>query len=230
MSSNNFVMHAVQYASANARKSYILFETRTPSGQSFFFELSRNQFIAFNDVIILIEEGGASNGDYPLGNGFWFHYKYYNEGVIYDAHASDKHPYYFKFTNLKQYLKGAHRQLLSFLSDEGEENGGRSRRRKRYLPSEARKRSLSNKAESAHKFGEYEETTSKWKTPSRSTINADVSYEGEDGAVLSKWNDTNSGRRNNSPTFSADTSDDQSNITEVCLSLDDTFDAVEGDE
>lgn len=255
MSSSEFVMHGVQYASVNQAKSLVTYETRLPNGHCFYFRLSRNQFLNLNDAFLMLEREGSS-GDYPLGNGYWFSYKHYGEAIIHDYHANPRQPCYFKFNNLIQYLKNTHRQLLSFLShgedgkqqrryerrrrrrhcrEEEEQNlgrCGRQRRKNQQQPTATRKRSLSDEEQSTHQPVSPKTIDSEWETASGSAINADMSITRKDGTVFSKWHSANSGRRHDTSPVPSTVTGDLHSPDRVQLSIcggDSTY-SLEGNE
>ena len=238
MTSPSFVMHAVQSAHVDKTKSFVMFETRLPSGHCFYFQLTRNQFLSLNDSFLMIKREQC-RGDYPLGDGFWLSFKNYGEAMIYDSYASEKHPHYFKFHNLKQYLKGAHHLLLSvLLSYEDERNRSdeqqqRRRRRRRHPKDrsgdETRKRPLPDDLQSADRSGKTEESCTKRKTSLWSTTNADMSDDGEDCAVFSKWDCADSGGRNDARSVSSTTYESLPSPAKLQLSSDYSSTTLEGD-
>ena len=66
-------MHSLQYATYVPEDRTVMFETRHASGRQCSFVLTRNQFLSFDNAIVLIERENAY-GHYPLGQHIWFHY------------------------------------------------------------------------------------------------------------------------------------------------------------
>lgn len=198
-------MQSFQYVSYDCKNEQVIFTTRLVSGSRFHFILSRNQFLALDDVIVLIKRSN-SYGHFPLGHNMWMHYNAFDASIYKDG-INDKR-IYFIFTSFDEYIAFTHNRLLSLvrLNDRREVDARtRSRRRgkrasdKCEVDSSSHKRPLSTAVQSSSK-----PTTSKSyyrserEIASRTADNVIMSHDDEESSIFSKWHGSNSRRRHDS--------------------------------
>ena len=232
MSLRRFSMHHVQMASVDRSKSLVTFETRDIHQRRFYFTLTREQFLAFDDVIQLLKREDRY-GHFPLGDDMWFHYSEYG-GKIYEYNRDA----YWKFISLTQYKKHVHQRLMSFFrcKDEWVSHPQRGRKRRlhrrrvramrdddigdedQYPKSSKCKRTLSTSlcpSTQSSASG----SACEWEASPRPTDNVLMSPIWKESAFLSKREHSSSGRkndvRNSPPTPSKDFSFAQSPLCEV---------------
>ena len=103
-----FQLRSTQKIRLDSFFSAVVFETLCVNGHTYFLRLSREQFLAFNDIFVLMN-GEHVKGHFPLGRNIWLHVYDYAASL----HDSTKHGQpYFKFQNFHQYLTFAHRRVL----------------------------------------------------------------------------------------------------------------------
>lgn len=229
----SFHMHITQKVKVDKSTGCIIFQTRTMSGCVYYFPLTFNQFMAFNDVITLIRNLNhhhhQSKGHYPLGQNLWFYYhshsaSFYDNGKVTRV--------YFRFHDFNLYLSHLHHKLLSFLRNEdiGRATGGT--RRKHLIANKSSdyddkgrvdeisncKRPLSIIVRPKTEFETSKEHSEKWNSLSRSTNDAIMSSAGQTDTVLPKWNNTDSCRRYESKTATTHTRGDLPSPESVCIS------------
>lgn len=218
-------MQSFQYATYNAHCGKVTFETRHIGGRRFHFNLTKNQLFALDDAIQLIDRDKAW-GHFPLGHNVWFHY---SKSTVSLYKEKENGRVYFQFSSFKEYKTVTHRRLLSLIRLKGEttgrerrstdarrHNNGRARGRQRgcEVKSTSYKRSLSSTVQPADRpLSAKRYRGEEWKTASRSSINADVSHDGEKSSIFPKWKCSNPRRRSDS--FSS-----VSSISKSALSLD----------
>ena len=211
-------MHSIQYTTYNCTEQKVTFETRYACGRRCYFHLSKNQFLSFNDAILLIDRLN-SYGHYPLGQRTWFHYNLTDASLYRNFKNGDRVD--FTFASFAEYKKYAHRRLLSLVrlkedeavtttatavvrtksrrkQHDGEGRGrGRGRSEKELkIVSSCHKRSLPNTLREQDRSPASKRHCRKEReTVSRSSDNADVSYNDEESPVFSEWHSSNNWRR-----------------------------------
>lgn len=204
-------MHSLQYATYVPEDRTVTFEIRHASGRQFSFVLTRNQFLSFDDAIVLIERENAY-GHYPLGQHIWFHYNAFDASLYKETKHNGRVD--FIFASFAEYKTYTHRRLLSLirLKDEVQpttsaiptRTKARAKRHSRRKSKDEtnrphHKRSLSITVQPADqpsaakrcRRGEREAV-------SRSADDAHMSYDDEDGPVLSEWHYSNTRQRGDS--------------------------------
>ena len=198
-------------------KTLITLSTQTINGHMHYFHLTRNQFLALDDALTLID-AKCGYTDFPLGQNIWFHYNYH-KAVIYDAMQYGQS--YFKFMNFQLYKRRSHRRVMSFL---------RSRSRRTVTPTRGVKRRRITREDDDDFDGEgqcanrqrplsvavrptTEPSTVEGATARGSTVHgaandAVVSPDGKARAVFPKRNDSSVGRQHDIKSFRAAPWDD----------------------
>lgn len=219
-------MHSLQYATYDQANDRITFETRHANGRHFRFVLSRNQFLALNDAIIMIEKEKC-NGHFPLGHYTWLHYNAFDASLYKQTENCARID--FIFASFEEYKSFTHRRLLSLVrlndvatvaaagtsAQEKRRNDGRSRGRGK---STSYKRPSSvvlraeNQPSTAKRPRRGERTIS-----SRASNDADLSNHDEESAVLPEWHHTTTRRRFDSDSASSCTSKSLSSPDNVRL-------------
>ena len=92
-------MQSFQYASYNHGSERVTFETRHVCGRRFYFPLTKNQFLALNDAILLIDKENAY-GHYPLGQNTWMHYNAFDASLYREMNNGRVH---FIFASFDEY-------------------------------------------------------------------------------------------------------------------------------
>ena len=222
----SFYLHNAQKVRIDKTTGDVIFQTRTMSGCVYYFPLTFDQFMAFNDAITLMYNVNyMAKRHYPLGQNLWFYYNSHGAS-FYDNGNGKAVRLYFHFHNFNLYLTHLHHKLLSFLrnEDSGRVTGGR--RRKRLIIDNAEscndkisnsKRPLSIVVQPKTGFETPKKHCGKWNSLSCPTNNAIMSPAGQTDTVLSEWNDTNSCRRNESEIAAKHTWKDLPSPEPVCL-------------
>ena len=202
-------LHSLQSATVNRKKTEITFETRHANGCHYYFSLTRNQFLALDDVLFLIDSPDCIHGHFPLDTNLWFHYGA-NEATLYVT-SSDKRPY-FTFESFAQYKRFTHHRILSLLRLKEEAKASITRRendsRGRRVSFSNHKRPISSVVQSVNRSTTTKRNHGERKTLPRATDNADMSHSGEEGIVFPKRNNSNSRWWIDSSSSSASESDD----------------------
>ena len=194
-------MQSIQSATYDYGNEEVTFESRLASGARFKFQLSKNQFLALNDAILLIDRGPSyAYGHYPLGQRIWFHYNFSDASLYRDERTNR---IYFNFACFHEYKAYTHRRLLSLvrLNEDGD---GRVRVRRRgggedENKSTSRKRAFPDEVQATNK-----PSTSKscrWKereTTSRSSDDAELSPSKKESAIFPEWHYSNPRRGSDS--------------------------------
>ena len=204
-----FYTHSVQYVTYHSQSSRVKFETRYVSGRHFNFILSKDQFFSMNDAIYLIERD-QGYGHFPLGQGVWLHYNCFDASLYKQTDMGNDKRLYFKFACFDEYRKFTHQRLLTLIRLNDNEAAAaaaasyRQRRKRRggeegEVNSTSHKRPLSivlrspNRSSASRRSGRGEREAT-----SRTSDNANMSHNGEDGAIFSEWHCSNSRRRSDS--------------------------------
>ena len=208
-------MQSFQYASYNHDSERVTFETRHACGRRFYFPLTKNQFLALNDAILLIDKENAY-GHYPLGQNTWMHYNAFDASLYREM---DNRRVHFIFASFDEYKTYTHRRLLSLVrvkdnatvaaasvartrtkarakrNGRGRGEGGSSSE----SVSTRYKRPLSVAVQSSDRSPASKRACrEKREAVSRATDNADVSYNDEESAIFPEWHYSNTRRRRDS--------------------------------
>ena len=140
-------IHSIQYTTYNCTEEKVTFETRYACGRRCYFHLSKNQFLSFNDAILLIDRSNCY-GHYPLGQRTWFHYNLTDASLY--RHLKNGDRIDFIFACFAEYKRYAHRRLLSLVRLKEEETaaaakGAKSWRKQRNGEGRGRGRGRSEK-------------------------------------------------------------------------------------
>lgn len=224
----SFYLHNSQKVRVDKTTGNVIFHTRTMGGCVYYFPLTFDQFMAFNDVIALIcNVKRLSKSHYPLGQNLWFYYNSH-DASFYDNGKTDR--LYFRFYNFHLYLTRLHHKLLSFLRNEEGERASGGKRRKHLIANRLRyngescddkisnrKRPLSIVVQPKTESEASREHCEKWDSLSCTSNNAILSHTGQADAVLPEWNDTNSRWRNDSKTTTMYSWKDLPSPEAVCI-------------
>ena len=198
-------MQSFQYAMYNRTNQRITFETRYACGRRCEFTLSRNQFLALNDAIFLIDKENAY-GHYPLGQRMWLHYNLFDASLYRETKNDGR--IYFIFASFAEYKRFTHRRLLSLVrlkeektvvtnarrSLHNERNRGRGGRKSEVVSS-INKRPLSNAMSETNRSPAAKRTCREERdAASRTTDDADLSYNDEASAIFPEWHHSNTRR------------------------------------
>ena len=221
-------MHSLQYVFFTSAPKEITFVTRHASGRRYNFVLTKNQFFALNDAILLIQRDN-SYGHFPLGENVWIHYNAFDASLYKDPLGRER--VYFTFACFEEYVKYTHRRILSLIRLNASTSATSmcSRRRGRGG------RSILRGRRRVRKRGEAESSSSPNKRPSptsvqssnrsptpkrtcggtrqtvpRTTDHAVMSLGGHSGPILPKWHHSNSRRECDSVSLMSYTSQDLS--------------------
>ena len=115
-----FALHNVQKVRVDKLKKVLVFETECPNGSVYYFQMSRDQFFSFNDILPIIDLNDRPY-NFPLGKEMWCRYTSNHNMIFYYC---QKNVPYFKFENYYQYKNTTHRRLLSFLRHDGKQAVG----------------------------------------------------------------------------------------------------------
>ena len=201
-------MQSFQYASYNHGSERVTFETRHACGRRFYFPLTKNQFLALNDAILLIDKENAY-GHYPLGQNTWMHYNAFDASLYREMNNGRVH---FIFASFDEYKNCTHRRLLSLVRVKDNATVARTKvRAKRNGRGRGRSSSSSESVSTNHKRPLSVAVQSSNRSPaskrpcrekreavSRATDNADVSYNDEESAIFPEWHYSNTRRRSDS--------------------------------
>ena len=211
-------MQSVQFASYRQHTDSITFETRLASGRREHFILTKNQFLALDDALILIRESN-SYGHYPLGQNVWMHYNAF-DASLYKETANGAR-INFIFVCFEEYKRHTHNRLRSLILLNCD--GARRNRRRCGEAQNARcQRPLSVTMRSSHQPSSSKRSyRTEWKTASRSTDNVKLSHDDKTRSVLSKWDRTSPRRRSDSISSQSSTYSNLSSATSVRLELSD---------
>ena len=194
-------MHSLQYATYDQANDRITFKTRHANGHHSHFVLSRNQFLALNDAMILIEKEKC-DGNFPLGQYTWLHYNAFDASLYKETENCARIE--FTFASFEEYKSCTHRRLLSLLRlndlatvEKKRRIDGRSRGRGK---STSYKRPSSvvlraeNQSSAAKRPRRGERTIS-----SRTSNNGDMPNTDEESAIFPEWHHSTSRGRFDSP-------------------------------
>ena len=199
-------MQSFQFASYNHASERVTFETRHACGRRFYFPLTKNQFLALNDAILLIDRENAY-GHYPLGQNTWMHYNAFDASLYKEMNNRRVH---FIFASFDEYKSYTHRRLLSLVRVKDNATVARTKARAKRngrgrssgsseSVSTNHKRPLSVAVQSSDRSPASKRTCrEKREAVSRATDNADVSYNDEESAIFSEWHYSNTRRRRDS--------------------------------
>ena len=201
-------MHTLQYATYNKVYETVTFVTRLANGRHFHFELTKNQFLALNDAILLIDRENAY-GHYPLGRNTWIHYNAF-DASLYKEKTHER--IYFNFASFHEYKKYTHRRLLLLIRLQGNVEAAadvRRRRRKRnarYGGDDSSEndvggcqRPLSTTVQASNQSATTKRSRRGEGDPlCRSSNDADMSANEEESPIFSEWHYSNTRRRSDS--------------------------------
>ena len=237
-------MQSLQYATYDRANEQVTFETRLACGRRHHFYLSKNQFLALNDAILLIDTENAY-GHYPLGHGIWMHYNAFDASLYRDTKNCER--IYFIFASFSEYKRFTHRRLLSLVRSKekktdvpkaratlqarrqyNERDRGRSGRKAEIISTNC-KRPLSVAVQSVNRSPTAKRSC--WEernAASRTADNANLSCDDEDSSIFSQWNYSSTRRRSDSISSISSLSKSVSATESVQIfSPTDTFDEME---
>lgn len=233
-------MQSFQFATYNTTSDKVTFETRHISGRRFHFVLTKNQLLALDDSILLIDRGEAW-GHFPLGNNAWFHYDN-SAACLYKEHENGRA--YFHFSSFREYKTVTHHRLLSLIRLKEQTPVARRERRshnaRRHIGTRGRgesenkstcnKRALSSvlkpsdrPSTSKRNRGGEREAASR---PSNDVV---MSHDDEKSSIFSKWKSSSPRRRSDSISSLSSVSKSVLSPEEVQLESANTLDSMESE-
>ena len=230
-------MQSFQFATFNPINGIVAFETRLACGRRYSFSLTINQFLALNDVLVLIESQRNAYGHYPLGQGLWMHYNF-SDASLYKESKDFQRRIDFVFASFREYKKYAHKRLLSLVRKEEREaaaaaattiaSGNGRGKAKGNVRSD--KRPLSIVLQRKHQSPSPKRSCGEQRQAlSRASNDGDMSYNDEESTIFPEWNNPNTRRWCKSfPSFSSP-SKSLSTPENVQLSLASSFDPMESE-
>ena len=219
---HSFHLQNTQKVKIDKTTRVIIFQTRTVSGCVYYFPLTFNQFLAFDDAIAIVKSVNYKiSGSYPLGENLWFYYDSHIP-TLYDN--NHRHRPYFRFQHFHLYLTRLHHKILSFLR---KEVNGRVKRIRSSVGKndndecevQNNKRPLPSIVQPAPGLETITNDGGKWKTVPRSPNDAVDSDADEACAILPKRNCPNSRWRNDSSSLTSLTSQDFPTPEEVHIDI-----------
>ena len=190
-----FNLLGTQKIDINENKSLITLLTQSINGHTYYFHLTREQYLAFDDTLTLINDNQHIT-DFPLGQNIWFHHDY-QKSIIYDPTQYGQS--YFRFINFQLYRRRIHWRVMSFLRSRSKPKVTSQRGVKRARrtsasdddyysegPSANHQRPLSIAVRPAPKPQTTEDSTSKRAASYGATYNAVMSNDGKTSDVFSQ--------------------------------------------
>lgn len=198
-----FNLHVVKSVSVNTSRKTVTFETHYVNALTHYFTMTRDQFLAFDDALCMIDRGNMQ-GDFPLGYNMWFtyccNYNHYEIELQKDGRLFFK----FDYDSFIDYKRVIHQKLLSFfrLSDEGSRRNGR-RARRSYRCHEERIKSTIGECSLPDEYQSSYQSTEAGISCERQAISGTTNYavvsnKDEASAILSEWGNSINGRKDNS--------------------------------
>ena len=181
-------MESFQYAAFDSKTERVIFKTRHASGRHFHFTLSKEQFLAFDDAIAVIERSHCY-GDYPLGQNTWLNYN--ESGVSLYKNVRDSGRIKFYFSNFREYKRYTHSRLKSFVPLTRKESGRLRHYGNTYAASHKRPSSITMRQSDKSRATKRKCRRGRCIT-SRKTKDAELSSNEETCSVLSEWDYSNS--------------------------------------
>ena len=105
-------MQTIQFVTYDFYSKSLTFETRHVSGRRYHFIITKSQFLALDDIIMLIEEG-LRYGYYPLDQNMWLSYKANNVSIYKETLECGRIK--FTFEHFEDYKRYTHSRLRSLL-------------------------------------------------------------------------------------------------------------------
>ena len=105
-------MQTVQFVTFDRYTKSFTFETRHVSGRRYHFIITKSQFLALDDVIMLIEDDNR-HGYYPLDQNMWLCYKANNVALYKETAKCGRTK--FIFEHFEEYKRYTHSRLRSLL-------------------------------------------------------------------------------------------------------------------
>ena len=187
-------MQSFQFAMFNPTSGIVTFETRLACGRRYGFHLTINQFLALNDVLILIERQRNAYGHFPLGQGIWMHYNF-SDASLYKESKHFQRRVNFVFASFEEYKRYTHKRLLSFVRKEEREadrlaarSNGRGKDKDN---TRGDKRPLSVVVQPRHRSPPSKRSC--WEEREavrRTTDDGDMSNFDEESTILPEWDDS----------------------------------------
>ena len=185
-------MQTVQFVTYDRYTKTFTFETRHASGRHYHFIITKSQFLALDDVIMLID-AGLRHGYYPLDQNMWLCYKASNVALYKETTECERIK--FTFEHFEDYKRYTHSRLRSLLRL----NSKVARRKRKHDGEDSianHQRPLSITMQPTH-----QSSTSKrrcWnerETAPRSTDNVKLPPDDKTRSILSERHDTTPRRR-----------------------------------
>lgn len=214
-------LHSLQSVTISQETEEVIFTTRHANGCWYYFPLTKNQFLNFNDILTLGDSQRHTSGHFPLGKKLWLYYD--DEVTLYRA-SKDNRPY-FKFQSFPHYRRYVHERILSLLRPSNA-TMGRQRRSNRASHSNYQ-RSLPSVVQTVARSPSPKRFRGEWESLPRSTNDAVVPHPKEESAIFPQRNNTNSRWRIESSSSSENEEGDSFDSVEVQLSNSYSADPVE---
>ena len=219
-------LHSLQSVTISQETEEVIFTTRHTNGRWYYFPLTKNQFLNFNDILTLGDSQRHTSGHFPLGKKLWLYYD--TEVTLYRA-SKDNRPH-FKFQSFPHYRRYVHERILSLLRSSNAPMGrqrrsnrasnaamGKQRRSNRASRS-INQRSLPGVVQTVARSPSPKRLRGEWESLPRSTNDAVVSHPKEESAIFPQRNNTNSRWRIESSSSSENEEGDSFDSVEVQLS------------
>ena len=207
-----FSLVCTQEIAVDKSKTLLTLSTTGLDGCTHYFQLTRQQFFALDDVITLMHYDRNAQTHLPLGQNVWIRCDHHGHSVvIYRATTRYEEPY-FRFVNFNLYIRRVHKHIISFLRSQDRTGSrrttqGRGLKRRRLEDSDDVdgessdaangaahcERPLSTAMRSAPRSPTIARGSPDGASLQRSTDNAVLPAVGQTSPVLPKRNNSNSG-------------------------------------
>ena len=199
----------MQYAIYDSDARSVSFETRHVNGQLHRFKLSKNQFLALNDAILIINQTNRY-GHYPLGQQTWMHYNAFDASLYRDVTNTKR--INFIFISFSEYKRFTQKRLLSLVRSNERRRACDENRLGRYrqrLKSAISKRPSSIAMQSSDRSPASKRACRRKRhSSSTSTDNGDLPNDSEASAILPEWNCASARWRSDSKSSTSSTTQD----------------------
>ncbi len=226
-------MHTIQHVSYHPKSKKVTFETRLVTGRRFHFVLTKEQFLSFNDALLLIEREKLF-GHFPLGYTAWLHYNAFN--VCLYKETQDGKRVEFLFIAFEEYKRVTHKRLLSLVRlkekkdvepRERQKDGERIQRQCKDKPT-SHQRPLSAVLQPTDRSPSPKRARrEEWEASSGSTDNAVLPFDEKESVILSKRKSASTRRRRDSVSSNSSYSKDLLSPSSVQLYYPDSDECME---
>lgn len=202
MTFNRFNLHSIKSVTVDELKTVIIFETLFVNGHVYYFSMTKDEFLNFDEALFLISKDNFQ-GNIPIGDDIWFSYFHKRQGyeIKLWKQRKDRILYFdFDYDSFNEYKKTVHWKLFSFLRLKATEYDERRKRQKRNRYKSRHDKSIHDKCPLSNEDSRsYQSTrngeTSERETSSGATNNVNMSFVNKTSSVLSKWSDSTTRRK-----------------------------------